>query len=162
MAQGRWSALVIPLAVALVASFGFPNASATAGPARRGVTDGPQSCEASFDVVASPQPPASGILEDVAAISEDDVWAVGTDVEHWDGTAWSVVPSPNPFYLFGVTALGPDDVWAVGGDKDFRHSLIQHWDGNDWTAVSAPSPGTQTNYLTDVAALAPDDIWAVG
>jgi hypothetical protein len=44
-------------------------------------------------------------LNAVAATSSDDVWAVGsyddtpnheqTLIEHWDGVAWSIVPSPN-------------------------------------------------------------------
>jgi hypothetical protein len=57
------------------------------------------------------------------------VWAVGstydpilvdykTFTEHWDGDAWTVVPSPNPgpIYdqLFGVGGLPGGDVWAVG------------------------------------------------
>jgi hypothetical protein len=40
----------------------------------------------------------------VAAVSSNDVWAVGvtsngglsaTLVEHWNGTSWTVIPSPN-------------------------------------------------------------------
>ena len=56
---------------------------------------------------------SQGVLEDVAAISKDDVWAVGhtsvwplgfeegellpskTLIQHWDGERWSIVPSPN-------------------------------------------------------------------
>ena len=36
---------------------------------------------------------------------------------HWDGTAWSRIPSPNvemQNYLSGVDGMVPDDVWAVG------------------------------------------------
>ena len=55
----------------------------------------------------------------VAAISSDDVWAVGqqryTEMEgetltlHWDGSTWTVVPSPNPdgniySYFVGMTS----------------------------------------------------------
>jgi hypothetical protein len=63
----------------------------------------------------------------VVAISADDVWAVGwtggnsgpiTLIEHWNGSTWSVVPSPNPSatdnHLWGVTALATNNVWAVG------------------------------------------------
>ena len=59
--------------------------------------------------------------------SGNDVWAVGiywngffnprTLTLHWDGSAWSVVPSPNvgsdQNWLNGVTGSG-NDVWAVG------------------------------------------------
>src|SRR5579859_6854009 len=43
-------------------------------------------------------------INGVAAISASNAWAVGynfigvntvTLIEHWDGTSWSVVPSPN-------------------------------------------------------------------
>ena len=69
----------------------------------------------------------SGSLSGVVALAADDVWAVGayadggptlTLIEHWDGTAWTVVPSPNkgpyPNDLSAVSAVAPDDIWAVG------------------------------------------------
>lgn len=67
-------------------------------------------------------------LYGVSAISPSDVWAIGkydtrghskvvrTLTEHWDGTQWSVVASPNPALnngLNAVTAAG-GDLWAVG------------------------------------------------
>ena len=53
--------------------------------------------------VETPEPNA-GALFSVAALTDSDVWAVGfgygspalTLTQHWDGSAWSVVPSPNP------------------------------------------------------------------
>ena len=63
---------------------------------------------ASWQVIASPNG-QRGIneLHGVSALAENDVWAVGestdtervtsaTLVEHWNGTQWSVIPSPNP------------------------------------------------------------------
>src|SRR2546426_12769654 len=70
------------------------------------------------------------VLFAVKAIAPDDVTAVGhlldsdnqrtlTMIQHWDGTQWSVVPSPTPAraqQLFGAFALpGTTDVWVVGG-----------------------------------------------
>jgi hypothetical protein len=64
----------------------------------------------------------------IAAISANDIWAVGniginkTLTEHWDGTSWSSIPSPNPAVnrneLFGVTALSDGTVAAVGHQAD--------------------------------------------
>lgn len=139
--------------VTVITSAVFVPAGAATVPA--GATCGP-----SFQVVHSPEPPADGILEDVAAVSSDDVWAVGIDVEHWDGSQWSVVPSPSVEYLFGVAAVAPDDVWAVG--EQVRDSVIEHWNGVAWTRVASPNPGWAYNLLSDVIALAPDDLWAVG
>ena len=59
----------------------------------------------------------------VSAVATDDVWAVGlrglgTLAIHWDGTAWTIVPTPTPegiADLAAVVALATDDVWAVGG-----------------------------------------------
>jgi hypothetical protein len=65
----------------------------------------------------------------VVALSPSDAWAVGdqsktrtsaarTLLEHWNGTSWKVVASPNPRAglntLFAVDADSPQDVWAVG------------------------------------------------
>jgi hypothetical protein len=33
------------------------------------------------------------ILRDLDVVSAHDVWGAGDDVEHWDGTAWTVVPT---------------------------------------------------------------------
>jgi hypothetical protein len=40
-----------------------------------------------------------------------------TLIEHWNGTQWSVVPSPNLMgnnLLRGVAIVSANDVWAVG------------------------------------------------
>ena len=119
----------------------------------------------------------------VAAISESDVWAVGwsqepnappfikrTLIEHFDGTAWSIVPSPNPAgdtqtVLYSVSGTSANDVWAVGSTHDGNfpsRTLIQHWDGTRWSIVPSPSPDNQINELRGVAALSATDAWAVG
>lgn len=135
--------------------------------------------------VNSPSPGlALNKLDAVDATSPNDVWAVGsftngdglspssTLIEHWNGSAWSIVPSPNPGTglneLFGVTAIASNDVWAVG---DFNSAsgpliestiLIEHWDGSQWSVVSSPNPGTFANRLNAVTALASNNVWAVG
>ena len=62
--------------------------------------------------------PSTNELHAVTSISANDVWAVGVGpiTEHWNGTAWSVVPSPNVTNgkLLGVAAVSTNDVWAVG------------------------------------------------
>src|SRR5690242_16534021 len=62
----------------------------------------------SWSTISSPNPGVGNeSLYGIAAVSANDVWAVGntqnngvgnpqTLIEHWDGTSWSVVPSPNP------------------------------------------------------------------
>jgi len=68
-------------------------------------------------------------LVGLSALSPTDIWAVGytdnpitvkyqTVTEHWDGSAWTAVASPNPGEynsLSGVTGALGGDIWAVGG-----------------------------------------------
>jgi hypothetical protein len=139
-----------------------------------------------WTVVPTPSagPPHSGAsvdLQGAAAASARDIWAVGgtndnqTWIIHWDGTAWSRVPSPNPpggqnARLTAVAAASADDAWAVGsysGPNDSPKTpwspLIEHWDGTAWSVVpSAAIPDAAFPVLTGVAVTSPTDAWAVG
>lgn len=123
--------------------------------------------------------PRTGVLSGVVAVAADDAWAVGstsgqggperTLVLHWDGSEWSVIPSPNkgpwPNGLADVSAVSPDDLWAVGSwrTKAFvSRSLAIHWDGSAWHRVPSPSPGTKDVVLSGISAVASDDVWTVG
>jgi hypothetical protein len=116
-------------------------------------------------------------LNGVAAVSDDDVWAVGsyyyngsptqTLIEHWNGKKWKIIKSPNPGSyndLYGVAAISEDNVWAVGDYQGSSGdlSLIEHWDGHNWSIVPSPSPGAGFNALPSVAALATNNVWAGG
>jgi hypothetical protein len=83
-----------------------------------------------WSVVSAPNGALSNsVLTDMVALSATDIVAVGYTVdpllannrtltEHFDGFAWSVVPSPNPSTEYntttGVGGLAGGDVWAVG------------------------------------------------
>lgn len=132
----------------------------------------------SWNVVSSPNASTSyNTLYGVSALSASDVWAVGyaqnasgafqTLIEHWNGTAWSIVTSPNPGvsnnYLFGVKALATNDVLAVGqalgiGGPD--QSLVEQWNGSAWSVVSTP-PTSDSGTLYGVTATT-TNAWAVG
>jgi hypothetical protein len=132
--------------------------------------------------VPSPNPfKGEHFLYGAAAISSDDVWAVGfsipsgsetgqTTTMHWDGSQWSVVPSPhlgNEDVLFGVSALSSNDVWAAGEYFTFtggqgQHTLTMHWDGSQWSVAPSPNPGDQNDEFYSVAAVSANDVWAVG
>jgi hypothetical protein len=115
----------------------------------------------------------------VFAQAHADVWAVGwryfadsqlTLVEHWNGHAWSVVPSPNAGkadenFLQAVAATSQKDVWAAGyhypPPEGLMGPLIQHWDGDRWSIL--PSPQYPSDHgLNGLASVGPDDVWAVG
>jgi hypothetical protein len=82
------------------------------------------------------------VLYGVSAGSTNDVWAVGVRggdvlslIEHWDGSQWSVVPSPTG-RLSAVTALSKVDAWAVGFTTDTEsQTLTEHWNGVSWSIV---------------------------
>ncbi|MBV9103788.1 MAG: hypothetical protein JO060_09355 [Candidatus Eremiobacteraeota bacterium] len=114
----------------------------------------------------------------VVAVASNDVWAVGYShtgtrpgtlslAEHWDGTQWSIIPTPNvgnpPHGGFGgVAAGGTNDVWAVGSAAG--PPLSEHWDGKQWTVVPMPSPpGSPVAVdLKGATEIASNDVWAVG
>src|SRR6266700_7983539 len=119
-----------------------------------------------WTVVSSP---SGGQLNGVASVSANDVWAVGqtlapgTLAEHWDGTAWSVVPTPNPApgsdRLSAVAAVSTSDVWAVGTVSFPSPPIILRWNGRRWASVAHPR---QTGFLSGVSAVSANDVWAVG
>ncbi|MCU7729543.1 hypothetical protein ODJ79_37995 [Actinoplanes sp. KI2] len=131
---------------------------------------------------ATPKPGGNDTeLTAVKAFSANDAWAVGqqatpgstfrnTLAMHYNGTAWSAVPTPSPGtrtnFVTGVDGVAGNDVWLAGyslnlpyGNR-FRESLIEHWNGTAWTQVSTPNNGS--TYLYDVSAVSATDAWAVG
>jgi hypothetical protein len=137
----------------------------------------------SWSVIPTPNPgPLTNNLLAIAANSTSDVWAVGvyklapgpsgahaTLVEHWNGSAWSVVPSPNvgssDSVLDTVMAHGANDVWATGSyncKTGICRSLSEHWNGTKWAIVPSPNSGTSSNALNGAASAAKNDVWMLG
>jgi len=165
-----------------------PTASATPSP-----TPTPVPVTGTWQVVPSPAIDVSSStfgakLNAVAVVSATDIWAVGfgpqpggpayakqTLIEHWDGTSWRIVPSPNPpstyaqVELDSVFALAANDVWAVGFGENPAGlvspadiTLVEHWDGTSWGIVPSPNPDQEVNQLHSIAGVASNDLWAVG
>ena len=131
-----------------------------------------------WSIVSSPNPATKSgdydSLQAVAAVSSNNVWAVGytgnsnqladrTLIEQWNGTAWNVVSSPNPYLsqdLYAISVVSANDIWAVGQFQTWSQngSLTLHWDGTRWNNVSSPA----SVQLYGVAAVASNDVWAVG
>jgi hypothetical protein len=128
-------------------------------------------------------PPSGGrrhrstALYGITALSSTNVWAVGnaeyadfsnnTLVEHWNGSAWSLVPAAaaTGSTLRAISAVSASDMWAVGsggssGSATFA-TLIEHWNGTQWSVVSSPNTN-KLNYLRGVSAVSTNDVWAVG
>jgi beta-xylosidase len=88
---------------------------------------------------------------------------------HWDGSNWSVVPSPEPandqIYLNDVHAISANDAWAVGYFTSLEFGgdlpLLIHWDGTAWSMVERDW-GVAPDFLTAVTAVSGTDVWAAG
>jgi hypothetical protein len=132
-----------------------------------------------WTVFPSPSIPSNNAgLQSVTAFSSTNVWAVGwftsptggeqTLIEQWDGTSWTVVPSPNTSsdnVLFSIAPVpNTAELWAVGtdgGSGKYDKTLIEHWDGSTWSVV--PSANLRgSNFLLGSMAVATNDVWSVG
>jgi hypothetical protein len=94
-------------------------------------------------------PAGAGELSNVSYMSPSETWAVGslssqgsanrTLIERFNGSAWSVVSSPNQGSgnnsLNGVSMI-PGAGWAVGYAQNGPYQpLALHWNGTQWSAV---------------------------
>jgi hypothetical protein len=123
-------------------------------------------------VVPVPHSDASQRLFGVDAISAADAWAVGDDLstngpiaQHWDGSAWHLVPMPSHLgSLTAVEMLSGTDVWAVGEDFTTGGPLFEHWNGSAWSVFPVPNPFPAVEApVVDVERVAGTGrLWAVG
>ena len=137
---------------------------------------------ATWTVAPSPSPGGDiKFLFSIAAVNAHDIWAAGfyqdtatafsrTLIEHWNGSAWAIVPSPNPGTgnneLYGVAALDANNAWVAGeyhdGSSGIVHTLIERWDGKQWSVVPSPNPGAGNNVLASVAVTDAQHAWVAG
>jgi hypothetical protein len=117
----------------------------------------------------------------VADVAPGDGWAVGfstntstdqdqTLIEHWNGTSWSIVPSPDPAggstgsdELWAIAAVSPTDIWAAGDDFAGGGSIVPlfaNYNGTSWTAVPPPADGA--GFMLGLTAISANNVWAVG
>ena len=134
----------------------------------------------SWSIADTPQP---GSRRDMffaaSALSPSDVWVVGdqegrdhlfeTLAEHWDGTNWEVVPTPDPGstgnHLYAVDAISSDDVWAAGqqlGGHAPDNGLVEHWDGHSWSVVPFPAAGSASVLLDAITVTADGQVYVAG
>lgn len=160
-----------------------PDGSNTVSPTGAAVKGKPVSLGGGGEWQVVPSPSIGNLDNNLAAVSAasaSDAWAVGDynsnnpNVlenlgEHWDGSSWQVIPSPNPGsdgnILYGVAAIADSDVWAVGGQQDSNgiwHPLAEHWNGKSWSVASTPDPNGGGNLLYAVKAVSSGRIYAAG
>lgn len=145
----------------------------------------------SWSVVTSPSPGTwYNTLTGVAAASPTNIWAVGsytdydsqpynnlTLVEHYNGSSWSTVASPNPgdlndtFHAVGIDSLG--NVWAAGEYESngnyLHHALVAHLSqtvgGTMWTQETTQpgdAEGDPNFQLNAISVLSVTSIWFAG
>lgn len=125
-------------------------------------------------------PQGEATIDGVTAISPTDVWAAGstsvgapghllTVIEHFDGTKWTIVPSPQfstGSELQKVLAFSANDVYAVGdfhSDRQEALPMVLHFDGAKWSVVALPTLSKgQHAALTAIGGISNTDFWVAG
>jgi hypothetical protein len=144
-----------------------------------------------WSLVSTRPPPTSYVsgLNSVTCVAATSCIAVGsysnnstsddpdarTLVESWNGSTWSVVPSPNPgngyhSVLLSIACASPSACVAAGdysarGDfyKADDQSLVEVWSGSAWSVVDSAGLGAAGQSLfNSVACTAPTQCVAVG
>jgi hypothetical protein len=126
--------------------------------------------------------PHDNWLEGVAASSSSNAWAVGyylqgsidaqrTLIEHWNGSKWSIVASPNvgngDNYLLRVAVVpgtNGTEAWAVGyyNKGKISQNLVEHLSDGVWSVVTVPEVGPGNNWIHSVSALSAKSAYIVG
>ncbi len=108
--------------------------------------------------------PATG-LEDVSGVADNDVWAVGSGLYHWDGVTWTPVPTEqttNP-ELWRIKMVSANEGWAAGDS-------LWHYIGGQWVdARNLVETPTDPNYASlggsprfvSFSSSSPNDVWAI-
>ncbi|MDQ3706454.1 MAG: S-layer homology domain-containing protein [Chloroflexota bacterium] len=136
--------------------------------------------------VPTPDQNGHSSLNGIDARSASDVWAVGQYLDsasnqyktltmHYDGTSWSIKPSPNQGayhnQLQAVSIDASGNVWAVGFyntsstyDPSSAQALVMRWDGSNWIIQNGATIGlnSSSSDLHAVEAVGPNDVWAAG
>ena len=134
--------------------------------------------------VKNPKVPDGVWLSGVTCVGGDDCWAAGSTtnsaggqsgalMQHWNGSTWSVVPTPaltaGDGLLASVTCLAADQCWASGSSgatgggnsQTNPNPVVEAWNGSTWSIESSPTV-TAIAFLNAVTCLRGDTCWSVG
>ena len=127
-----------------------------------------------WSIFPTPNPGIFDELEGVSCVSvkacvavgrfreEDATFSRHSLVESWNGTAWSVVPSPNgENSLSGVLCVSAKRCVAVGGSAS--GTLVESWNGTAWSVLESANPeGSGIPRLDGVSCVSARSCAAVG
>ena len=135
----------------------------------------------SWTVVATPNVGTStNLFNGVVANSTNDVWAFGfskdantglrsTLTEHWNGSTWTIIPSPDisgtDNTLTSGVANGSANVWASGAyncQTGSCQTLSERWNGTKWKIVPSPNVSASSDPLNAMSSNGKTDMWAIG
>jgi hypothetical protein len=133
--------IALAAVVAVVASITLPVTTVGAAPTAWSVTPTGSNPNSFLSGVSCP---TSTMCMAVGGAAGSAIAAV------WDGSSWSVVPTPTPsggdffngYGLSSVSCIGPTSCQAVGNlDFSTGHTepLIESWDGTSWTILPTPT-----------------------
>jgi hypothetical protein len=168
--RGRPGRLLFAIAVISIAFPLVSSGTASAAPT--------PAASATWAIYPSPNEGQASFLDSVSCVSATNCTAVGSSlnaasvfqtlVETWDGTAWSITPSPNQGTavaneLTGVSCTSATDCVAVGVAGSPTQTLVETWNGTAWSITPSPNQGTAVaNELTGVSCTSSTDCVAVG
>lgn len=113
----------------------------------------------------------------LAVVSPSNIWAVGSNpmgnnraqtvTRHWNGSSWTLVPSPNPspeYSSLSHVAATANRAWATGAKGDatgVNQVFTLYWNGTDWQVVPVPHKGDFVN-VRSVTAISDEEAWIAG
>ena len=127
-----------------------------------------------WSITPSPSPGTVNNLNGVSCVSSKSCKAVGafitvngtaggTLIESWNGTNWSVTPSPSKGdgdSLYGISCVSSNSCetagWYSGG------TFIESWNGTNWRITPSPNRGGNQNFLTGISCVSTSWCEAVG
>ena len=141
----------------------------------------PAGAAAVWSMSSSPNPAGSinTTLSGVACPTTTSCFAVGrftaggvtkTLIEHWNGSGWGSMPSPNPgsattSNLSGIACPSTKSCFAVGSYSTGggQRTLVEHWNGSAWGFLTGANPSIATDAsLTGVSCPNLKGCFAVG
>jgi hypothetical protein len=143
-------------------------ASATASPSVINASLAGVSCPAATSCVA-----VGTFLGRIAGTS---AYQDFTLAETWNGSTWTIVPSPSPrlpgggAQLNSVSCTSSTSCMAVGETQTFHepggylipHPLAESWNGTTWSIAATPKLGNSGASLNGVSCTSPSNCMAVG
>jgi hypothetical protein len=170
LGRGRWA--VVAVATALMMAVALPMSAQARPMAQRAPAQ-----HSGTPIPSDRVPSTADWLDGVSCPNLSFCMATGgyqknggsfTLAEEWDGSTWSISPSPSPprSALVAVSCTSPSFCMAVGTFRSNRpryiETLVEMWDGTTWSVVPTPNPSHLEDFLNGVSCTSPSRCIAVG